>query len=238
MTQHPRESDSSTQGGRRQHACVLYRTPGELKQYLLPWIKEGIDQGQHVLFVCSEDSVDDWSIEMQAFGIDVRMRLDSGALVIATGEQWRESPFNSLAKARELWQHIEQNLAEFPAVRIAGDAGWAALAPPISSDRLCHWEATADLIYEDVPVNTICLYNLDERSPSEIRAALRTHPRAVVAGVTHPNPFYEGDAILNAEPDLNASDADAELIQTMLAVFQAPAKQCDDHRLSSDDARS
>ena len=220
MTQHPRES-GSTQGGRRQHTCVLYKTPGELKQYLLPWIKEGIDQGQHVLFVCSEDSVDDWSIEMQAFGIDVRMRLDSGALVIATGEQWRESPFSSLAKARELWQHIEQNLAEFPAVRIAGDAGWAALAPAISADRLCHWEATADLIYEDVPVNTICLYDLNAHSPSDIRAALRTHSRAVLGGVTHLNPFYESDAILDAEPDLNASDADAELIQTMLASLQA-----------------
>ena len=223
MTEHPKESGSG-QGGPRQHACVLYRTPGELKQYLLPFLKEGLNLGEHCLFVCSEDAVDDWSIEMQAFGIDVREHLDSGALVIATGAQWRETPFDSLTKARELWQHIEEHLAAFPGVRIAGDAGWARLDPPISADRLCHWEATADLIYEGAPVKAICLYDLEAHSPSDIRAALRTHASAVIGGVTHRNPFYEAEEILNAEPDLNASDADGALIETMLASIHAVPK--------------
>ncbi len=223
MTQHSIESGNA-QGGTRQHTCVLYQTQGELKQYLLPFMKEGLSNGEHCLFVCLEDAVDDWSLEMQAFGIDVRMHLDSGALVIATGEQWRQTPFDSLTKARELWQHIDEHLAAFPAVRIAGDAAWARLDPPISSDRLCHWEATADLIYEDMPVKTICLYDVRAHSPSDIRAALRTHARAVVGGVTYPNHFYEAVEILDREPDLNASDADTGLIETMLASFQTPPK--------------
>jgi hypothetical protein len=42
--------------------------------------------------------------------------------------------------------------------------------------------------------------------------------------VTYPNHFYEAVEILDKEPDLNASDADAGLIETMLASFQTPPK--------------
>jgi hypothetical protein len=205
---------------RSDHTCLLFRGLGQQKQYLLPFLKDGLTQGEHCLLVCPADSVDDWSLEIQAFGIDVRSYLDSGALVIATGEQWRESPFGSITKARELWQYIEENLARFPAVRIAGDAGWAALEPPIGADALCHWEATADLIYEDVPVKTVCMYDLNRHSPADVRAALRTHSRAVVDGASYRNPYYEAAKILDSEPHLNASDADAIMIEKMLASLR------------------
>jgi hypothetical protein len=185
---------------------------------------DGLTQGEHCLFVCAEDDVAQWSVDMQATGIDVPGHLKSGALVIATGEQWRESPLDSITKARELWQHIDEQLTVFPAVRIAGDAGWAQLEPVISSDRLCHWEATADLIYEDVPVKTICMYDLNRQPPDAVRAALRTHSFAVVDGVARTNPHYEAVAILDEEPNLNASDADAELVEKMLdSVRQSEA---------------
>jgi hypothetical protein len=212
------------QSKRRDHTCLLYKNAGELKKYLLPFLKEGLDNGEHCLFVCSEDSVDNWSLEMQAFGIDVVRHLGDGSLVFATGEQWRQSPFDSLTKARELWQHIDQQLSKFPAVRIAGDAGWAMLNPPISADRLCHWEATADLIYEDSPVKTICMYDLNRHPPSDIRAALRTHSRAVVDGVTHRNHYYEAEEILEREPDFNASEADGDLIENMLAALRTASE--------------
>jgi hypothetical protein len=213
--------EASQRRGRRQHTCLLYQSPEELKQYLLPFIKEGLTNGEHCLFVCPADSVDDWSLELQAFGIDVIERLSDGSLVIATGEQWRESELNSVIKARELWQHIDQNLASFPHVRIAGDASWVMLDPPIGADRLCHWEATADLIYEDQPVQAVCMYDLNTHSPSAIRAALRTHSYAVIDGLTYSNPYYEAQKILDHEPDLNVSDADGALVAQMLASIRS-----------------
>ena len=100
MTQSP--SGTGGTQARRQHTCLLYRSPEEVRQYVLPFLMEGLNQGEHCLFVCPEDAVDQWSVDMQATGIDVAGHLESGALVIATGEQWRESPFNSIIMAREL----------------------------------------------------------------------------------------------------------------------------------------
>ena len=146
---------------------------------------------------------------------------ETGALAIATGEQWRRTPFKSLAKVRELWEHIEEKLADFPAIRIAGDASWVMIEPQIASDRLCHWEATANVLYEDLPVKCICMYDLRFHPPSDIRAALRTHPYVVFEQRTYTNPFFEAARILEYDPELNDSDADATTIDEMLAFFRS-----------------
>ena len=205
----------------RRHACFLYRDENDQKRYLLPFLQQGLGNGEHCLFICPEDSVDDWVLEFQAFGIDVVGFRETGALVIATGEDWRSTPFRSLAKARELWGHIERALAAFPAIRIAGDASWSMIAPQITSDRLCHWEATADVLYEGVPVKCICMYDLRLHPPSDIRAALRTHAWVVLDQATQANPFYETPRILERDPELNNSDADPAAIEAMLAYFRS-----------------
>jgi hypothetical protein len=38
--------------------------------------------------------------------------------------------------------------------------------------------------------------------------------------MSYRNPYYEATKILNSEPDLNASDADATLIEAMLASLR------------------
>ena len=86
MSIHPLPGAGDTKVGRRQHECVLYRDSLEERQYVLPFLKEGFESGEHCLFVCPESSVEDWTAEMKAFGIDVAHHLVSGALVIATAE--------------------------------------------------------------------------------------------------------------------------------------------------------
>jgi hypothetical protein len=213
-----RELESN--GVEQRHTCFLYREENDQKRYLLPFLQEGLRNGEHCLFICPEDSVDDWALEFQAFGIDVVGFRETGALVIVTGEEWRRTPFKSLAKARELWKHIDRKLADFPAIRIAGDASWAMIEPLITPESLCHWEAIADVLYEDLPVRCICMYDLRLHPPPDIRAALRTHASVVIDQAIHANPFYETPRILERDPELNNSDADAATIDAMLAYFQ------------------
>ena len=206
---------------RHDHACLLYEDQNDLKRFLLPFIQEGLSNGEHCLYICPDDSVDDWSLEFQSYGIDVVACLEAGHLVITTGGAWRRTPFRPLGKARELWEHIEAYLADFPSIRIAGNVSWAMTEPQISSDMLCHWEATADTLYEGQPVRCICMYDLGLHPPSDIRAALRTHSEIVLAQRTFKNPYYEAPRILERDPGLFNSDADAGTIEAMLAGLRA-----------------
>jgi hypothetical protein len=129
----------------------------------------------------------------------------------------RESPrFNSILAARDLWHLVSPKLADFAGVRIAGDAGWAMIEPPLNAGQLCHWEATADLLYQEEAISTICMYDLNRHPRSDICAALRTHADVLAGGKRYSDPYYEASRILENEPYLNASDADLAMVEDML----------------------
>jgi two-component system, sensor histidine kinase PdtaS len=206
--------------GRGAHVCHLFHGAGHQKSVILPFLLEGLKQGESCLYITGRQSVDDWYFELQASGIDVPQELERKALAIITSAEFGQPrSFNSIIKAAELLHFIEDRLTEFAGVRIAADVAWE-WDPPLPPDKLCHWEATANLIFEDQDVRTICEYDLGSHSPAAIHAALRTHPQVVLGGVLYSNPFYEASRILENEPYLNDSDADARLIESMLRHFQ------------------
>jgi hypothetical protein len=194
----------------------------EQKQVILPFVRDGLQAGECCLFIAGERTLDDWELEFQAFGIDVAGQRQAGALVISAGEEMRRSSdFNSILKASDLWAFIESKLSSFAGVRIVGDADWALIDPPLSASDLCQWEATADLLYENEPVRTICMYDLNQHRPAEIRAALRTHSKVLFAGKRYVNNHYEAPEILENEPHWNDSEADWNLIEQMLGQLNA-----------------
>jgi hypothetical protein len=137
-------------------------------------------------------------------------------LNVIRGEEWRQTgEFNSIVKAREAWGLIERMRVAFTGVRIAGDAAWA-LEPPLSVDQLCHWEATANLVFKGEDVRVICQYDLSRHSAAAVHSAIRTHPIVILGGRSLSNPYYDAPRILEHEPRLNYSDADAGMVQDML----------------------
>ena len=200
------------------HICQIYRNFGEQKSTILPFFREGLKNREHCLLVANAALYDDWCLEFQAYGIDVSREMERGALKIITGAEWRGSEkFNSIHKAKEALEFIQDRKHEFRGVRIAGDADWE-LDPAVSPDDVCHWEATSNLVFEGEPVRVICQYDRDRYSPEVLHAVLRTHRSIVYLGHYYRNnPNFEGDRILENEPHLNRSDADAHTVQEALS---------------------
>jgi hypothetical protein len=100
---------------------------------------------------------------------------------------------------------------------MAGDVQWE-LEPNVTVGQFCHWEATANLVFENEPVRTICQFNLRHSSGDMIHGALRTHPTVIYGGQTYRhNPAYEADRILELEPHLNYVEANAATLADALA---------------------
>ena len=107
-------------------------------------------------------------------------------------------------------------------MRVVGDVGWA-IEVKLSVESLCHWEATANLVWEDTNCRAICQYDIGRHEPAALHSALRTHPIVVFEGRALQNPFYEAGAILANEPHLNSSHADTDAVQAMLATLRTLA---------------
>jgi hypothetical protein len=108
----------------------------------------------------------------------------------------------------------------FPALRVVANVHeeWD---PPLPPERLCHWEAAANLVFDDQDVRVICQYNTRELGPESLHAGLRTHHEVILQRRLYQNPFYEALFILANEPHLNSSDADDGQFRDMIAQIEA-----------------
>jgi hypothetical protein len=189
---------------------------------VLPFVRDGLQTGEQCIYVADEQPVDQWRREFQAYGIDVEAEMMKGSLVVCSGESWRQARgFSSMANARRGWELMTRAFQRFRGIRLVVDAGWM-LQPPVAADRLCHWEAAINpLLAGDFEARVICQYNLARHSAPAIHSALRTHPVLLMDGRARSNPYYEAPLILENEPNLNGSDADAAAIDAMLSKLRA-----------------
>ena len=198
------------------HICHLFESTQEQMAVTTRFFNDGLALGEYCAYVAPDQSLEDCYLELQAYGIDVPTERAKGALEVFSGPDYRGTgEFNSLVKARELLGLIDSKRGDFTGLRIVGDVGWT-LNPQLAVDRLCHWEATANLVFEDTDARAICQYDLKRHLPAALHAALRTHRIVIFEGQARQNPLYEASEILANEPDLNQSDADALKIEDML----------------------
>ncbi len=205
---------------RGSHICHLCEGRNDQKAVVLPFLKGGLRLGERCTLITSDLSVDDWYFELQAYEIDVFEEGRKGTLEVLEGTKcYLEGEFNSLVLARQFWQMIESSLPNATGVRIVADMTWT-LGAPLSIDQLCHWEATANLVFADTDARAICQYDIRRHPPAALHSALRTHPIVIFEGRARHNPFYEAQDILDHEPYLNGSDADAGKIEEMLTTLR------------------
>jgi len=168
------------------------------------------------MVVTNVSSYDQWRHELQAFGVDVAGGESRGALQFVSGDEWREpAAVNSILMTRLALGKVNGVLGEFKGVRMIGDVEWD-LEPSVPADKLCHWEATANLVFEESDVRVICQYDVNHYDASYLHAAMRTHRSIIWDGKRYRNPHYEASRILEYEPALNESTADREMVEDLL----------------------
>ena len=200
------------------HLCLVYDDdPTEQFAALIPFLKQGLENGERGVYVCDDTTMDSLSAALAGDGVDVDGAISSGALIIWTREQWRPAgELVSAEMAARVDDVIRQALAEgFCGIRFAIEMTWT-LDPNIASDRLCHWEATLNtVIRPDVPARMICQYSRKRLGPEVVYAGLATHPVAVLGTETLPNPYHRGPLALHdpATPSVGHEDIDWMLSQ-------------------------
>jgi hypothetical protein len=140
--------------------------------------------------------------------------------VLAAQEWYQELSVHTLRMAKTLWGTVSAALDTFGTARLLADMRWVTDSA-VSPDTLCHWEASANTIFDGTGTRVVCQYDLSHQSPSEVLAALRTHPLVILDGKLVSNVYYEAPEILAKEPHLNHTEADSKQIALMLSSLKA-----------------
>ncbi|HEX4167964.1 MAG TPA: MEDS domain-containing protein [Bryobacteraceae bacterium] len=174
------------------HICTFFRSSAERYRVLMPFIREGIEQGDRALHIINPSLRSEHAQRIAEAGIDAARAEGEGRLEIIG---WDEAPlcggsFNQSAMLSLLPVLLNDGRARgFAVTRFIADMSWA-LNDPGCVDRLLEYECRLNLALPKADDIVICAYDLDKFSAAIVIDALRTHPIVLIGGIVQRNPFY------------------------------------------------
>ncbi|MHC4179496.1 MAG: MEDS domain-containing protein, partial [Planctomycetota bacterium] len=174
------------------HLCCIYETDEEHRALLTPFMTQGLDQGEKVVYIVDVRTSDDVLGYLREEGLDVERYLKAGQLrVLSAAESYtRETVFDPDGMISLLESETGRALAEgFSALRVTGEMTWALRGLP-GSDRLLEYEAKLNEFFPQKRCLAICQYDKRRFKPGLLMDILAAHPLAVIGTRLFDNFYY------------------------------------------------
>jgi hypothetical protein len=177
---------------RSRHVCAFFHDKEEEYQVLLPFIKEGFDQGDRAFHMVNPRHRAEHLRRLQEAGIPVADAERKGQLEVRRWEdaQFRGGRFDQHRMLAVLEEVLAEGKAQgFPLTRLMANMEWALEGRPGLEDFL-EFETRVNYLapkYDDV---LCCTYDLARFRADVIMDILRTHPVVIIGGILQENPFF------------------------------------------------
>lgn len=178
--------------GRERHVCAFFNSADEEYRTFLPFIKEGLDQGERALHIVNPNLKTDHVNRLKQAGIDTDAATARGQLDVRPWEEGhlQGNKFDQDAMLALVEQILEDGVQRnLPLSRIIGHMDWATLKRPEVED-LAEYESRLNYIIPKYDSPIVCTYDLAKFGARLAFDILRTHPMVIVGGVLQENPFY------------------------------------------------
>ena len=174
------------------HICAFYRGAQGRDEIVVPFLAEGIRAQDKCL--CILDSADAARRAGPA-GPAGRRRVVGRDRATRTGYSGQRLPalghVLGRGHARLLGQEADATQAEegFGLTRATGEMP-SVLNQPAGRAEFFRYEAKLNEVIPNYAQVILCLYDLDRFGAEVLMDTLRTHPRVMVDGMVHENPYY------------------------------------------------
>jgi MEDS: MEthanogen/methylotroph, DcmR Sensory domain len=174
------------------HVCTFFRTSDERYRVLIPFIREGMEQGDRALHVVNPSLRNQHTQRIAEAGIDAaRAEVEGQLEVLGWDDAYlRGGSFNQSAMLSLLPALLNEGRTRgFPVTRFIADME-GALNDPGAMDHLLEYECRVNLALPKAGDIVICSYDIDKFGAAIVIHALRTHPIVLIGGIVQRNPFY------------------------------------------------
>jgi PAS domain S-box-containing protein len=174
------------------HLCFLYETEEEHQAVLTPFLRQGLEQGEKVIYLWDQRVPETILGYLEGEGVDLEPCLRRGQLLFLS------APETYLDQGRfvpevlvSLWQReVEKSLAEgFLGLRVTGEMTWALQSAP-GVDRLIEYESQMNEFSLAENFLSLCQYDRRRFDPTHLMGVLATHQRAVIGTEMLDNIYY------------------------------------------------
>jgi hypothetical protein len=178
--------------GRSRHVCAFFNSKEEEYRVLLPYIKEGFEQGDRAFHIIDAYRRQDHMRRLQEAGIDTGGAEAQERLVIRHWEETylQDGHFDQHRQIslfeRELLEGKSQG---YPLTRFVAGTDWALLDRPGVHD-LIEYESRINDLFSKYDDPVCCTYDVSKFSASVIMDAMRVHPAVIIGGTLQVNPLF------------------------------------------------
>jgi hypothetical protein len=176
------------------HVCTLFSSPEEQLSAAIEYIRQGLARKERCLYVCGEQTCDEFRAALRSAGIDVDREETRGALVLLTKETGHLSggTFSASRMIGLLAKAVADALRDgFEGLCAAGDMTWLLDHAP-GSEELAEYEALLNDFYRNNRALGLCQYNRRLLPKTVLDDGIATHPTVCIGGAVRlTNPFYE-----------------------------------------------
>jgi CheY-like chemotaxis protein len=161
------------------HEALVYSSTDELAAGTLPFIRQGLMQGDHLLVVLREGGR---TVLQEALGGD------AAEIEFADAVAWYQSPEHAFQQySRYLDDHLGRGASR---VRIVAEVIWPDSSATVDVAGWKRYEAGISGAMAPVPVSFICAYDTRELPPEIVADAQRTHPVLRTTEGARPSAHY------------------------------------------------
>jgi MEDS: MEthanogen/methylotroph, DcmR Sensory domain len=177
---------------RSRHVCAFFHHKEEEYRVLLPFIKEGFDQGDRAFHMVDPRHRAEHLRRLEKAGIPVAEAERKGQLEVRRWEdaQLRDGHFD----LNRMLALLEEGLAEgkargFPLTRLMANMEWALEDRP-GVENLLEYEVRVNYLAPKYHDALCCVYDLTRFGANVVMDILRTHPMVIIGGILQENPFF------------------------------------------------
>lgn len=191
MSPRPFHIDSEALG-RHRHLCAFFNSQQEQYDFLLPFVREGLEQGERGFHIVDPARLHEHRTRLATSGIPVEVLEREGRLEVRAWEQayLRNDRFDQSAMLSLIEEVLQDGAARgTPLTRLVANMEWALLDKP-GVETLVEYETRLNHVLPKYKDPVICTYDISKFSAGVLMDILRTHPVAIVGGLVHENPFF------------------------------------------------
>ena len=178
--------------GQYRHVCAFFRSPEEEYGTLLPFICDGIQQGERAFHILGPAYREEHLDQLRKAGVDVDETQQRRQLEVMTpGETYlRGGHFDKDAMLALIESTLQAGIdLGFPLTRIIAHAE-SVLEDWPSMNAWVEYEMKLNEVLPRFEDPVICTYDANLLNGALAFDILRTHPVAVIGGYLHINPFF------------------------------------------------
>ncbi len=175
------------------HLCLIYETPEQWRQAVIPFIAIGINRGERCIYIVDEHSAEEIRKRLGEEGLDVGRAEEKGQLsVLKQSEVYtKEESFDPDRMIALIARETEKAVSQgYPALRVTGEMTWVLKGHP-GAEKLLEYEAKLNRdLFPKYPCLSICQYNRWKFEPELIRGIMMTHPLLIYNNEVYRNLYY------------------------------------------------